>query len=156
MSLVIFFSVPVCAFPGVRLLSGRLSSNIMLMSQNTIQIKKTKTDGLWKGEYQLLSQQLLWLKVSLLASEVECSIFSTRPPPMLERILYILTTWYISILMKTKMLHSANMFMRKEYWFNIYILPSKICTFCKLFFLMTQFCPPSNPLYRHMLTKWLS
>lgn len=51
------------------------------MSQNMIQIIKTKTDGLWKGEYQLLSQQLLWLKVSLLASQVECNIFSTRHPP---------------------------------------------------------------------------
>lgn len=60
--------------------------------------------------------------------------FLYTPPPMLERIMYTLTTWHISVLMKTEMLHSANMFMRKEHLFNIYILPSKICTFCKLFF----------------------
>lgn len=131
--LYFFFFVPVCAFPGVRLLPKRLSSTIMLMSQKTVWKIKTKTDGLWKGEYHL-PLQLLWFKVSLLAaSGVGCSIFHI-PPPILGKILYTLTTWHISILIKTKLPHSANMLMTKVHWFNIYFLPSKKWTFCKLFF----------------------
>lgn len=154
---MVLFSVPVCAFLGVRLLPERLPSTIMLISRKTMWRIKTKTDGLWEGEFHLPSQQLLWFKVSLLAaSEAECSIFSPPSlPPMLERILYTLTTWQVSILMQMKILHPANSLMRKMYWFNIYIPPSKICTFHKWFFEWHCFVLlPVN--YAHMLTKQLS
>lgn len=45
--------LPESAFPGDRLLPGRLSSIIMLISQEKIRRIKIKTDGLWKREYHL-------------------------------------------------------------------------------------------------------
>lgn len=60
-------------------------------------------------------------------------------PSCWKRTCYPLTTWQVSILMKMKMVLSDNTLMRKMHWFNVYILPSKICTFCKRPFDYTVF-----------------
>lgn len=71
---------------------------------------------------------------------------------MLKRIWSTLTTWQVSIPMKIKMVHSANVLMRKMYCFNIYILPNKICTFCKRPFDDTVFSSLQSTVHTHTHT----